>query len=86
MTNKWVVGEKTGHGIPRTALTNYIHWLQGKVNKAKGQPVEREYRKVLRGARRRRNWLMRAGLWPSKKEVTPLATVVNMGDGKLEVL
>ena len=69
MTNRWVVDGRTGHGISRQALTGYIHWLQKNVNKTTGEPVEKHFRKVLRGARRRRNWLMRTGQWPPKKQV-----------------
>lgn len=86
MTNRWVVDGRTGHGIPRIGLTNYIHWLQKEVNKTRGLPVEKEFREVLRGARRRRNWLIRTGQWPPKEGIMPLATVRNLGDGKMEVL
>lgn len=55
---------RTMNGKTVWSTLGYLQFLKKAVRNSKGLPAERIWRKILRGVRRRRNWLMRTGQWP----------------------
>jgi hypothetical protein len=54
--------------IPSHALTPAIKRLRSFIKNGMRHQSFRDLKKVVRGLRRRRNWLMRNGQWPVKRE------------------
>lgn len=51
-------------GVPDSQLTKAIKNYAFMIKNRMRHPNHRRLRKVVRGLRRRRNWLMRNGQWP----------------------
>jgi len=55
--------------IERRRINGYMDWLKRQVKSSADHPAQQEFKKLLRGIRRRRNRYMRNGEWPPKKTV-----------------